>query len=162
MHFKAESCEAEALYKHDPETLPPLWAKGHLKWSEAKWKTVLWSDKSTFEILFVNHGLVLLSKEERDHPACYQWTVQKLASLMVWGCMRAYGVGSLHIWNSTINAEQYIEVLEQHMLPVSLNSMFLDCVRGTEESGGNLHKHRENMQTQHRKTQLNQDPTEPS
>ncbi|KAF3689100.1 Transposable element Tcb1 transposase Transposable element Barney transposase [Channa argus] len=36
---------------------------------------------------------------------------------MVWGCISAYGVGSLQIWKGTINAENYIEVLEQHMLP---------------------------------------------
>ena len=32
-----------------------LWAKAHLKWSE-KWKTVLWSDESKYEILFGNYG----------------------------------------------------------------------------------------------------------
>ncbi len=26
-------------------------------------------------------------------------------------------MGSLHIWKGTINAERYIQVLEQHMLP---------------------------------------------
>ncbi len=36
---------------------------------------------------------------------------------MVWGCMSACGMGSLHIWKGTINAERYIQVLEQHMLP---------------------------------------------
>ena len=95
-----------------------LWAKAHLKWTEAKWKTVLWSDESKFEIVFGNHGRrVLRTKDERDHPACYQRSVQKPASLMVWGCISAYGMGSLHIWKGTINAERYIEVLEQHMLP---------------------------------------------
>ena len=29
-----------------------LWAKVHLKWTVAKWKTVLWSDESKFEVLF--------------------------------------------------------------------------------------------------------------
>ena len=95
-----------------------LWAKAHLKWTEAKWKTVVWSDKSKFEIVFGNHGRhVLRTKDERDHPACYQRSVQKPASLMVWGCISAYWMGSLHIWKGTINAERYIEVLEQHMLP---------------------------------------------
>ncbi len=36
---------------------------------------------------------------------------------MVWDCMSACGMGSLHIWKGTINAERYIQVLEQHMLP---------------------------------------------
>ncbi len=48
---------------------------------------------------------------------CYQCSVQKPASLMVWGCISAYGMGSLHVLEGTMNAERYIKVLEQHMLP---------------------------------------------
>ncbi len=33
---------------------------------------------------------------------------------MVWGCISAYGMGSLHVLEGTMNAEMY---LEQHMLP---------------------------------------------
>ncbi len=95
-----------------------LWAKAHLKWTVAKWKTVLWSDKSKFEVLFGKLGRhVIRTKEDEDNPSCYQRSVQKPASLMVWGCMSACGMGSLHIWKGTINAERYIQVLEQHMLP---------------------------------------------
>ncbi len=36
---------------------------------------------------------------------------------MVWGCISAYGMGSLHVFEGTMNAERYIKVLEQHMLP---------------------------------------------
>ncbi|KAK3515138.1 hypothetical protein QTP70_007468 [Hemibagrus guttatus] len=43
--------------------------------------------------------------EDKDNPSCYQHSVQKPASLMVWGCMSACGMGSLHIWKGTINAE---------------------------------------------------------
>ncbi len=95
-----------------------LWAKAHLKWTAAKWKTVLWSDESKFEVLFGKLGRhVIRTKEDKDNPSCYQRSVQKPASLMVWGCMSACGMGSLHIWKGTINAERYIQVLEQHMLP---------------------------------------------
>ncbi len=40
-------------------------------------------------------------------------------SLHLWwyGVACACGMGSLHIWKGTINAERYIQVLEQHMLP---------------------------------------------
>uniref|UniRef100_A0A9J8CSW9 Transposase n=1 Tax=Cyprinus carpio carpio TaxID=630221 RepID=A0A9J8CSW9_CYPCA len=95
-----------------------LWAKAHLKWTVAKWKTVLWSDESKFEVLFGKlgrHGF--RTKEDKDNPSCYQHSVHKPVSLMVWGCMSACGMGSLHIWKGTINAERYIQVLEQHMLP---------------------------------------------
>ncbi len=95
-----------------------LWAKAHLKWTVAKWKTVLWSDESKFEVLFGKLGRhVIQTKEDKDNPSCYQRSVQKPASLMVWGCMSACGMGNLHIWKGTINAERYIQVLEQHMLP---------------------------------------------
>ncbi|KAK3545569.1 hypothetical protein QTP70_008117 [Hemibagrus guttatus] len=83
-----------------------LWAKAHLKWTVAKWKTVLWSDESKFEVLFGKLGRhVIRTKEDKDNPSCYQRSVQKPASLMVWGCMSACGMGSLHIWKGTINAE---------------------------------------------------------
>ncbi len=95
-----------------------LWVKAHLKWTVAKWKTVLWSDESKCEVLFGKLGRhVIRTKEDKDNPSCYQRSVQKPASLMVWGCMSACGMGSLHIWKGTINAERYIQVLEQHMLP---------------------------------------------
>ncbi len=95
-----------------------LWAKAHLKWTVSKWKSVLWSDESKFDILVGNHGLrVLWAKEEGDLPACHQGSVQKPASLMVWGCISACSMGSLHVLEGTMNAERYIKVLEQHMLP---------------------------------------------
>ncbi len=65
-----------------------LWAKAHLKWTVSKWKSVLWSDKSKFDILVGNHRRrVLWAKKEGDLPACHQRSVQKPASLMVW-CIR--------------------------------------------------------------------------
>ncbi len=50
-------------------------------------------------------------------PACHQHSVQKLAYLMVWGCISVYDMGSLHVLEGTMNAERYIKILEQHMLP---------------------------------------------
>ncbi len=78
-----------------------------------KVKSVLWSDESKFDILVGNHGrCVLRAKDEGDLPACYQRSVQKPASLMVWGCISAYGLGSLHGLEGTMNAERYIKVSE--------------------------------------------------
>ncbi len=84
-----------------------LWAKAHLKWTVSKWKSVLWLDESKFEIFVGNHGRrVLQAKEEGDLPACYQHSVQKPASLMAWGSISAYGMGSLHVLEGTMNAER--------------------------------------------------------
>ncbi len=61
--------------------------------------------------------LEITDEEEGDLPACYQRSVQKPASLMIWGCISAYNMGSLHVLDGTMNAERYIKILEQHMLP---------------------------------------------
>ncbi len=120
MPTKSLSCKKEAICEHGPER-HVLWAKAHLKWTVSKWKSVLWPDESKFDILVGNHGRrVLRDKEEGDLTACYQCyqcSDQKPASLMVWGCISAYGMGSLHVLEGTMNAERYIKVLEQHMLP---------------------------------------------
>ncbi len=56
------------VHKH----CPVLWAKALLKWTVSKWKSLLWSDKSKFDILVGNHGCrVLQAKEEGDLPACH-------------------------------------------------------------------------------------------
>ncbi len=96
-----------------------LWAKAHLNWTVSKWKCVLWSDESKCDFNVGNHGCrVLRAKEEGDLPACHQRSVQKTAFLMVWGfTLSTYGTGSLHVLEGTMNAERYIKVLEQHMLP---------------------------------------------
>ncbi len=50
----------------------------------------------------VRKGQGCRAKEEGDLPACYQRSVQKPASLMVWGCISAYGMGSFHVLEGTI------------------------------------------------------------
>ncbi len=89
-----------------------LWAKAHLKLTVSKWESVLWSNETKFDILLeIMDARVLRAKEEGDLPACHQHSVQKPASLMVWGCIIAYGMGSLHVLEGTMNAERYIKVL---------------------------------------------------
>ena len=96
-----------------------LWARSHLRWTEWQWETCLsWSDKSTFQLVFGKNGhRILRAKDEKDHPDCYQRKVQKPASVMVWGCISAHGMGDLHICEGTIDAEAYLGILERHMLP---------------------------------------------
>ncbi len=84
MPTKALSCKKEAICEHDPEAPSCPVAKAHLKWTVLKWKNVLWSDESIFDILVGNQGRrVLRPKDEGDLPACHQHSVQNPASLMV-------------------------------------------------------------------------------
>ncbi|KAK3510525.1 hypothetical protein QTP70_009123 [Hemibagrus guttatus] len=88
-----------------------LWAKAHLKWTVAKWKTVLWSDESKFEVLFGKLGRhVNRTKEDKDNPSCYQRSVQKPASLM----SQTVVVGGLWNCQSTVRKADFISALASH------------------------------------------------
>ncbi len=96
MPTKALSCKKKPYVNMVQKRRCVLWAKAHLKWTVSKWKSVLWSDESKFDILVGNHGRrVLRDKEEGDVPACNQLSVQKPASLMVWGCISSIRYGQL-------------------------------------------------------------------
>ncbi len=95
-----------------------LWAKAHLNWTVSNWKSVLWSDESKCEIPVGNHGRrVFRAKVEGDLSSMLSAFSSKasISDDMVMVC--AYGMGSLHVLEGTMNAERYIKVLEQHMLP---------------------------------------------
>ena len=61
-----------------------LWAEAKLKLTKIFWGQTNWSIK----LFFVNHEYdILQTKEERDHVACYQGSVQKSRSLKAWGAL---------------------------------------------------------------------------
>ncbi len=77
-------------------------------WGVFHW--VLYLVPDTFLVPPQPRFQVLRAKEEGDLPACHQRSVQKPASLMVWGGISAYGMGSLRVLEGTMNAERYIMV----------------------------------------------------
>ncbi len=118
MPTKALSCKKEAICEHGPEAPSCPVGQGSFKIDCFKVEKCSMVRRVQIDILVGKHGHhVLQAKEEGDLPACHQCSVQKPASLMVWGCISAYGMGSLHVLEGTMNAERYIKVLEQHMLP---------------------------------------------
>ncbi len=118
MPTKALSCKKEAVCEHGPEALSCPVGQGSFKMDCFKVKKCSMVRRVQIWNLVGNPRCrVLWAKEEGDIPAYYQRSVLKPASLMVWGCISAYVVGSLHVLEGTINAEMYIKVLQQHMLP---------------------------------------------
>ncbi len=105
MPTKALSCKRKPYVNMVQKRRRVLWAKAHLKWTVFYGQT---SPNLTFLLEITDAG---------DLPACHQHSVQKPASLMVWGCIRAYSMDSFHVLEGTMNAERYIKVLEQHRLP---------------------------------------------
>lgn len=79
---------------------------------------MLWSDEYTFQFVLGNHGHpVFQAKEEKDHADCHQHKVQTPAAVMFWSCVSVHGMENLHICEGNNNAERYIQVLAQHMVP---------------------------------------------
>ncbi|XP_075150945.1 uncharacterized protein LOC142225054 [Haematobia irritans] len=48
---------------------------------------------------------------------CLKRTVKFPASVMVWGCMSSKGVVQLHFIDGIVNAEKYIRILEENLIP---------------------------------------------
>ncbi len=118
MPTKALSCKKGAICELGPEAPSCLVGRGSFKMDCFKVEEYSMVRRAKIWPFVGNHvRRVLRAKEEGDLPTCYQCSVQKPASLMVWGYISAYGMGSLHVLEDTMNAERYIKVLEQHMLP---------------------------------------------
>ncbi len=101
-----------------------LLAKAHLKWTVAKWKLFCGQTNQNLKFFLENWDChVIRTKEDKDNPSCYQRSVQKPASLMVWGCMSACGMGSLHIWKGTINAERLYPSSRTTYAPIQTSSL---------------------------------------
>lgn len=94
------------------------WAREFQKWKTSNWDKVLWSDESTFRVVYGNvGGTIIRMKTEANNPECFSRGVQKASSLSVWGCMSASGVGRLHVYEGTIKASDYIRILETNLRP---------------------------------------------
>lgn len=100
-----------------------LWAKEKQFWVQRQWNSIIFSDESKFDVCVGDsRKRVIRTKSETYHKDCLKRTVKFPASVMVWGCMSAKGVGNLHFIDGTINAQKYINILEDHLLP-SINSL---------------------------------------
>ena len=94
------------------------WAKEHINWCPEKWKTVIWSDESHFN-LFQNDGrnFVCQKSSEQYHPDCLQRTVKHPAGIMIWECFSWYGTGQIYLCEKMVNAEEYLKILDTCLIP---------------------------------------------
>ena len=95
------------------------WALEHQDWTVSKWRTVLFSDETK---------LNRVSSDGRVRVWCRKgepFSEKRVAgtehqgggSLMMWSCMSWYGLGHCTAPEGTIDAQAYIKVLEENMLP---------------------------------------------
>lgn len=94
------------------------WAREHQNWTQKQWCNIIWSDESKFDVCVGDsRKRVLRTSSEAFHNDCLVKKVKFPASVMVWGCMSAKGVGKLHFIDGIVNAQKYKEILEASFLP---------------------------------------------
>ena len=95
------------------------WAKEHIEWSEDQWKQVIWSDESRISLFGSDRRKYVRRRVgEELHPECFLASAKNPTSVMVWGCMTAGGIGSLHVIDGILNGRKYInDILEAKLLP---------------------------------------------
>lgn len=112
-----------------------LWAKQRHCWVPRQWNSIIFSDESKFDVCTGDdRKRVIRKKTEAYNRDCLKRTVKFPASIMVWGCMSAKGVGQLHFINGTVNAEKYINILEENLIPSI--SKLADCGEYTFQHDG--------------------------
>ena len=96
-------------------------AKQYRDWTPEQWKSVMWSDESTFRLVRGGSSLVRRPSTVSRYDAHYTVkTVKHPDSVMVWACFSGKrGRGGLYFLpkNVTMKGANYIDVLKEHLLP---------------------------------------------
>lgn len=100
-------------------------AQEKINWTVGKWKTVLFSDESKFN-LKGSDGMKTVRRppNERFNPRFCKTTYKHgLGSIMVWGCFSGQGIGPIHKIDGIMDRFQYKDIMEQVMLPYAEDEM---------------------------------------
>ncbi|GFU89402.1 uncharacterized protein TNCV_1783841 [Trichonephila clavipes] len=96
------------------------WARKHSLRNIKDWEKVIFSDESQFCISGNQSSAYVRQRtHEEFHPKCLKPSVKYPTKVMVWGCMSSHGVGRLHIISGTVKAMDYIEILQNKLLPTA-------------------------------------------
>lgn len=110
---------------HKPNITPSnkagrlAWCLQRRNWTVDHWKTVLWSDESRYT-LFQSDGRAWVWRMpgERLLPECIVPTLKfGGGGVLVWGCFSWYGLGPLHVVSGKLNADAYMNILDNQVIP---------------------------------------------
>ncbi|GFT51821.1 HTH_Tnp_Tc3_2 domain-containing protein [Trichonephila clavipes] len=95
-------------------------AREHSLWSIKDWEKIIFSDESQFYISGnQSSAYVRRCTHEYFSPLCLKPTVKYTTKVMVWGYMSYHGVGRLKIVSGTVKSIDYIEILQNKLLPTA-------------------------------------------
>ena len=106
-------------------------AKAHKDWTSSQWAQVVFSDESRF-LLYRSDGRIFIRrrKGEEFNDECIRKTVKHGGGgIMVWGCITPKGVGFLEKVNGRLNAEGYIDILGNALIPSLHYHGMHECTR---------------------------------
>ena len=95
------------------------WCRERLSWSSNDWGKVIFSDECNFEV--VNRkARIRVRRHPHDKPS-ERFNKSRLqgggGSVGFWGCITSQGVGSFYIYDGRLKQYDYIEILQNSMLP---------------------------------------------
>lgn len=115
------------LKSYTPARKPKLSAKNikdrirfcklYESWSEKDWENVMFSDESTFCQFYSYCRNIRRPRNKRYDLKYVVPTVKQASKVMIWGCMSAFGRGSLWFMppNTTINGAVYLKLLQEKL-----------------------------------------------
>ena len=96
-----------------------LFATSHIDWNVQKWRTVLFSDESKFNIIG-SDGICSVRRpagKRLDLRYCHKTVKHGGGNVMVWGCFSASGLGPIHRNDGIMDRFMYKNILKDVMLP---------------------------------------------
>ena len=92
--------------------------KKYKAWTEKEWRSVMFSDESTFAQFGTHLHRVRRPVHERHNSKYTIATIKHPQKIMVWGSFSASGRGRLHFMTpgEIVNADKYIQILEARLL----------------------------------------------
>jgi hypothetical protein len=117
------ACKPYLTKEHKKKRLE--WAREHVGWTKDQWAKVLFSDESPFTLRWQSRRRVWRLPNERYNPKKMRATVEHDVKINVWGGFCASGKTALSKIEGNMNAEQYIEILQDTMYP-SARALFRD------------------------------------
>lgn len=95
-------------------------AEGYSRWSEDDWCTVIFADESTF-LGAGYHGRAYVRREDGTADALEHVLSKRPhpVSVPAWGCFSSKGPGYMQMYEGSLAASQYRDILRDYLLPTA-------------------------------------------
>ena len=100
-------------------------AKQHMEWNPEKWRNLLWSDESKFNLFGSDGRTYVRRPPNKELSSKYTKKTVKHGggNIMVWACFSWHGVGPIHWIRETMMKEVYRDILSNVMFPYADENM---------------------------------------